>query len=211
MLVASTRATVRRAGPSCRNARATRTSSCSVDERELRGGVACSNISITRQCRYSRDAAHCCAIICNTSRGNSFSSYAGGRDGLLHSRMFNRGLVGGISSTTAGAPWNKQEGGPAGGPPRIHAAVPTAELCWRLCEEGKAEELAVNLVARVLDALRGPRGLLSPRMGGPSPPGEWPQDALPHQRYPHKYEQQQIRCNRYRPADDIFVLQYQAI
>ena len=51
-------------------------------------------------------------------------------------------------------------GGPSGGPPVLHAGVRTPELCWLLCNEGKAEELAANLVTRILDALRGPKGPL---------------------------------------------------
>ncbi|KAL8452271.1 hypothetical protein Emed_001432 [Eimeria media] len=54
-----------------------------------------------------------------------------------------------------GASLRRHEGGSS--PVRILAAMPTAELCWRLCEEERGEELAANLTARILDALRGPQ------------------------------------------------------
>ncbi|OEH74253.1 hypothetical protein cyc_01922 [Cyclospora cayetanensis] len=65
-------------------------------------------------------------------------------------------------------------------PIRIHAAVSTPELCWRLCDEGRGEELAANLVSSILDALRGPQGSSLPRQGPFS--GEWPPDPAPHQK-----------------------------
>ncbi|KAL8436385.1 hypothetical protein ACSSS7_001785 [Eimeria intestinalis] len=55
-----------------------------------------------------------------------------------------------------GAPWRRHEGVPL--PVRILATMPTVELCWRLCEEERGQELSANLTSRILDALRGPQG-----------------------------------------------------
>ncbi|KAL8275558.1 hypothetical protein Esti_000509 [Eimeria stiedai] len=60
-------------------------------------------------------------------------------------------------SPAEGVLWKRHEGGPP--PLRILAAMPTAEMCWLLCEEERGEELSANLTSRILDALRGPEGI----------------------------------------------------
>ncbi|KAL8455917.1 hypothetical protein Emag_000291 [Eimeria magna] len=59
-------------------------------------------------------------------------------------------------ATAGGAFLRRHEGGSP--TVRILAAMPTAELCWRLCEEERGEALSANLTSRILDALRGPQG-----------------------------------------------------
>lgn len=69
-----------------------------------------------------------------------------------------------LQNCAVDVPWVSDGGGPAPrGPPTVHAAVPTVELCYRLCDEGKVGELAANILSRILDSLRGPKGPIWPQ------------------------------------------------